>query len=85
VDSEIDIVAVDSKAKNYILGECKFRNSAMDVADLNHLREKAAVAQKGATLQYALFSKAGFTKSLVETAKEDESVKLFSLAGIVGG
>ena len=29
VDSEIDILAVDAKSENYILGECKFRNSAM--------------------------------------------------------
>jgi AAA+ ATPase superfamily predicted ATPase len=84
-ETEIDIVAVDNKAKNYILGECKFRHAAMDVADLDHLREKAAVAKKGARLQYALFSKVGFSKGLLEIAKEDESVKLFSLADIVGG
>jgi AAA+ ATPase superfamily predicted ATPase len=85
VNTEIDIVAVDAKSKKYILGECKFRNSEMDVADLAHLKEKSSVAKKGAAIQYALFSKSGFTKGLIAQASEDESLKLFSLSDIVNG
>jgi AAA+ ATPase superfamily predicted ATPase len=83
VDTEIDIVAVDAKSKNYILGECKFRNSEMDVANLNHLKEKSSVAKKGAAIEYALFSKSGFTKGLTAQAKECKSIKLFSLSDVV--
>ena len=85
VASEIDIVAVDAKSKNYILGECKFRNSEMDAADLERLSERSALAQKGATVQYAMFSKSGFTQELTKQAQEDESLKLYSLSDVVSG
>ena len=84
-DSEIDILAVDAKSKNYILGECKFHNSEMDVANLDHLKEKSSVAKKGAAIQYALFSKSSFTKGLTEQASKDENIKLFSLSDVVNG
>ena len=85
VDAEIDLVAADAKSENYILGECKFRNSEMDAPDLAHLKEKSSVAKKGTEIRYALFSKSGFTKRLAEQAEEDENIKLFSLSDVVGG
>lgn len=83
VDSEIDIVAADANSKSYILGECKFRNAEMDVADLAGLKEKSSVAKKGADIRYALFSKSGFSKGLAARASEDERLWLFSLSDIV--
>ncbi len=85
VDAEIDIVAVDAKSTNYILGECKFRNSPMDAANLVHLKEKSSVAKKGASIQYALFSKSGFTKGLAIQANEDKALTLFSLSDVISG
>ena len=85
VKSKIDIIAVDSQSKNYILGECKFRNSEIDISDLDHLKEKSVVAKKGAAIQYALFSKSGFTKRLISQAKVEDNLKLFSLSDIVNG
>ena len=84
-DSEIDIVAVDGKSKNYILCECKFRNSEMDAADLERLKGKSEIVKKGASVGYALFSKSGFTKELTAQAKEDENLRLFSLSDVVKG
>jgi AAA+ ATPase superfamily predicted ATPase len=83
IDSEIDILAADSKSKNYIFGECKFRNSKMDASDLEHLKEKSSIVKKGSAVEYALFSKSGFAESLSAKAKEDGNVKLFSLSDIV--
>lgn len=85
VDSEIDVLAVDAKSKNYILGECKFRNIKMDATDLERLKEKSSVAKKGAAVEYALFSKSGFSKGLISQAAEDDNLKLFSLSDIVNG
>jgi hypothetical protein len=82
-EAEIDILAVDSKSKKYLFGECKFRNQKTECSDLDHLKEKSSIARKGATVHYALFSKAGFTEGLIEKADEDESVMLFSLADII--
>ena len=84
VDSEIDIVAVDAKAKNYILGECKFRNSETDVSDFERLKEKSALVKGGADIIYMLFSKSGFTERLTERADKDENIQLFSLPDIMG-
>lgn len=83
LDSEIDVVAVDAKSKNYILGECKFRNIETDTTDLDRLKEKSSVAKKGATVEYALFSKSAFTKRLTGQASEDRSIRLFSLSDII--
>ena len=85
VDSEIDIVAVDAKSKNYILGECKFRNTMMDASDLERLKAKSSFVKQGATVQYALFSKSDFTKSLTAQAQADASIRLFPLSEIVSG
>jgi hypothetical protein len=85
VDSEIDIVGTDAKAKNYILGECKFRNTAVDIADLDRLKEKSSFLKTGAVVQYALFSKSGFTRNLTAHAKTDATVRLFTLSEIVNG
>ena len=85
VDTELDIVAVDARFKNYILGECKFRNSEMDAADLARLKEKSSFAKKGAAIQYALFSKLGFTKGLAKLAQEDDNIVCFSLSDVVTG
>jgi len=83
VDSEIDIVAIDVKSKNYILGECKFRNSEIDASDLDRLKEKSAVVKKGAAIMFALFSKSGFTKDLSEQAEAEKDVWLYSLSEII--
>jgi len=83
VDTEIDLIAVDSKSKNFILGECKFRNSEMDVSNLDLLKEKSQIVKQNESIQYALFSKSGFTRNLIEYSKGDENVKLFSLSDIM--
>ena len=83
VDAEIDIVAVDKASKNYILGECKFRNSEMDAAVLEMLKEKSIIVNKGAAVLYMLFSKSGFAKVLQKQAAESNNLKLYSLADIM--
>ena len=82
-DAEIDLLAADAQSKNYIVGECKFRNSEMNASDLDRLKEKAAFIHKSARIDYALFSKTGFTMELIERAEHDENLSLFTLADIV--
>jgi hypothetical protein len=55
----------------------------MDGSDLGRLKEKSSIAKAGAKIRYALFSKSGFTESLADQAKADESLALYSLADIV--
>lgn len=82
-ETEIDIVAVDTKSKNSILGECKFRNAIMDIDDLDRLKEKSDIVKKGSVLHYALFSKMGFSRSLIAIAEKDKMLLLYSLSDIV--
>ena len=80
---EVDIVAIDSASKNYIFGECKFRNTQMDVVELEALKLKTSIAKSGAKVQYALFSKAGFTEKLMLMAAHDDDIHIFKLSDIV--
>ena len=82
-DSEIDILAVDSKTKNYILGECKFRNSDFDMQDYKNLKEKSSLIKQEANIQYVLFSKSGFTDALISEAENDSYLSLFTITDIV--
>ena len=84
VASEIDIVAIDDQSKNYILGECKFRNSEMDTADLTRLKGKAFSVDASVSIIYALFSKSGFTEALIKKSLQEKDLLLFSLGDIVG-
>ena len=83
MEAEIDIVAVDETSANYILGECKFRNSVMETATLDSLIEKSAIAKEGAEVRYMLFSKSGFSMGLAEQSIKDENLRLFSLPDII--
>ena len=82
-ESEIDIVATDVKLKHYILCECKFRNSEMDISDLASLKEKSSFVKQGAVIYYMLFSKSGFTDRLVAQAEKEKNVTLHSLSELL--
>ncbi|MCL2842369.1 MAG: ATP-binding protein [Oscillospiraceae bacterium] len=81
--TEVDVVAIDAVSKHYVLGECKFRNAPMDTGDLDALKAKAGFVKQGAAVQYALFSKSGFSEGLATVAEQGEGLRLFSLSDIV--
>lgn len=74
---EIDVMAVDAGVKHALLGECKFKNSAIGPSVLNDLRQKAT-SFKAEIQEFYLFSKTGFSDSLVQQANEQADVKLIS-------
>lgn len=73
---ELDIVAVDSARQELLLGECKYKNTQMELQDLRHMQKKLGAA-KGRR-HYYLFSKSGFTRELQKTA-DREGVALIGL------
>ena len=78
---EIDLIAQDGK--NYLIGECKWQNEKVDCGILNDLKEKAEVFNKNREKTwFVLFSKSGFTKSLMDTAAQDPYVLLYDLQNI---
>lgn len=76
---EIDIVAIGDEEKNLILGECKYTKKEKGLELLHTLQEKtpAIVALTGAkNVQYIIFSTAGFTKGLIDEARENPNLIL---------
>lgn len=81
---ELDIVAVDHAKQNYILGECKYKNSVLSSSDVKNMKQKFHPKKKGFTLYYWLFSKSGYEKEVAEAADE-QALQLVTLDEIVGG
>ena len=76
---EIDILGVDITKKNYILGECKFRNSEFTYSQYEYLTKKINL---NGNIYYYLFSLSGFSSSLIELANTDQNIKLITLNDI---
>lgn len=78
---EIDLIAQDGK--KYLIGECKWQNEKVDCSVLDNLEKKADVFNKNREKTwFVLFSKSGFTKSLIEKAENDGDVLLYDLQDI---
>ena len=75
-NNEIDIYATDGKS--LLLGECKFKNSKVTIADYQDLKNKCCNEMPK---YYYIFSKSGFKENLIELSK-DENIKLISLEEI---
>lgn len=82
-DAELDIMATDGDRNHFLLGECKFKNSAFDLAELNAVLHKFTPPKKTAQVHYYLFSKSGFTVEAQKAAKKRD-IKLFSLDDMLG-
>ncbi len=62
-ESEIDVIAYDDH--HLIVGECKYRNKAAGIQELDNLKLKAQfIPSKGRELFCLLASKNGFTEDL---------------------
>lgn len=77
METEIDILAFDKS--NYIIGECKFKNSVFTYKDyLNTISKLSHLNNKN--IYYYLFSLSGFDSRITQ---EFNNVKLFTLEDIV--
>ncbi len=75
---ELDIMATDSKRRNLILGECKFRNSKFSLSDYMNLKRKFVPSGEDIKVYYYLFSKSGFSSELTRISDE-ENITLISM------
>ncbi|KPA18202.1 ArsR family transcriptional regulator [Candidatus Magnetomorum sp. HK-1] len=76
---EIDVAAINKKSKIILVGECKWTRKKMTNSDLNHLISQSALLPKikDYKIHYALFSKSGYTASLLQRA-QNEHILLFT-------
>lgn len=81
-DTEIDVMSVDHQNKQVFVGECKYHTKPVDAPVYFTLKEKvdnAAEIRKSFpkyNVIYGLFSKSGFTKRMLDIAKENPSILL---------
>ena len=82
VQEEIDLIANDGK--DYIFGECKWRNEKLDLSVLRELKNKADIYSKNRKrTYYVLFSKSGFTDTVINEANSDNSIMLIELSDLM--
>lgn len=81
---EIDVFAINKKDKNTIIGECKWQAEKINESVLDQLISRASHLRKldGFKKQYALFSRSGFTKSLLQRSKKEEVLLFHGLEPI---
>ena len=82
--NELDIMAVDRLKKNYILGECKYRNQAFEMSDLRNMQKKISWQKEDINVYYWIFSKSGYTEE-VRKAAQEENIQLAELQEIILG
>ncbi|WP_288536823.1 ATP-binding protein [uncultured Holdemanella sp.] len=81
-DTEIDVMSVDYQNKQVFAGECKYHTKPVDASVYFALKEKvdnAAEIRKSFpkyNIIYGLFSKSGFTKRMLDIAKENPNILL---------
>lgn len=81
-ETEIDLLGIDRYEKEYLVGECKFRNSPFCYSEYLDAAAKLMPLQQKARFHYALFSENGFDEKIIREAAT-ANLQLYSLETIV--
>jgi hypothetical protein len=81
-ETEIDLLGISKEAKEYLVGECKFKNSPFTYSEYLDTLAKLTPLKEKARFHYALFSENGFEDRVKNAAKEND-VRLYTLEEIV--
>ena len=78
--AEIDILAFNKETGRVLYGECKYKNSKIDMSDYRKLTQSAGRVQFDFAVEepcvYIFFSKSGFSDELIELSSKDPQLKL---------
>ncbi len=83
-DTEIDVVSVDHQNKRVFTGECKYHVKPVDSPVYFALKEKVDCSAEirkafsGYEIIYGVFSKSGFTRRMLDIAKEGSGILLIN-------
>lgn len=81
-ETEIDLLGIGRDAKEYLVGECKFKKSPFSYSEYLDMMAKLDPQKQKAKFTYALFSESGFDDKIVQEAEKAE-VHLYGLDTIV--
>ncbi len=82
-ETEIDILGIGKGGKEYLVGECKFKNAPFDYSEYLDAVTKLTPLKDGAKFYYALFSESGFDSNVVSEADNNDNITLYNLNQIV--
>ena len=84
-ETDIDVVGLDPKRREAVIGECKFRHETTDRKVYEALKERAGLLREGyRVVQHLLFSAGGFTDWLKAQATHDTTLRLIRLEDMYG-
>lgn len=81
-ESEIDLLCIGKDAKDYLVGECKFKGIPFSYSEYLDTLTKLSPLKKNANFYYALFSESGFDEKIIAESK-DANVQFYGLEEIV--
>ena len=82
-ETKIDILGIGKSGKEYLVGECKFKNTPFDYSEYLDTVTKLTPLKEGAKFYYALFSESGFDSKVVSEADNNDNITLYNLNQIV--
>ena len=81
-ETEIDLLCIDRTAKEYLVGECKFKKAPFSYSEYLDTLAKLTPQKEHAKFHYALFSESGFDEKIIAEAEKSNTL-LYPLAYIV--
>lgn len=82
-ETEIDLLAIGRNAKEYLVGECKFKGKPFSYAEYLDTKAKLTPLKENAEFYYALFSESGFDNKIISEAQNSDDLRLYDLVEIV--
>lgn len=82
-ETEIDLLGIGKDAREYLVGECKFKHTPFDYSEYLDTVAKLTPQKEKAKFYYALFSESGFDDKIVAEAETLEELYLYKLETIV--
>lgn len=82
-ETEIDLLGIGRNEKEYLVGECKFKNTPFRYSEYLDVKAKLAPLKDTAKFYYALFSESGFDEKIAAQAEHEKNVLLYNLEQIV--
>ena len=82
-DTEIDLLGIGKDNAEYLVGECKFKNSPFTYSEYLDTKAKLTPLKEKAEFYYALFSESGFDENVINEAEKDKRIQLYEMATIV--
>ena len=81
-ETEIDLLCIGKDAKEYLVGECKFKGVPFSYSEYLDTLAKLTPLKEKSKFYYALFSESGFDQKILDCAAMNET-QLYSLEDIV--